>query len=155
MQILLQLWRRLPFPTMTVLVIALLVIKEQFPFSHFPMYGNMSEEADVIFITDQADKTLAMKPLFGTGGAATKKRYEAELGVLTKKDGRDSEQSTLAERQTAGSIELTGLMRKLKRENVPAGTKELRLKIRTFAYDPKVGHVNVDRPAELLATQSL
>jgi hypothetical protein len=155
MEQLTRLWSHIPFRAMTLLVVLFLTVKEQFPISHFPMYGNMSEEADVIFVTNQANEPLAMKQLFSTGSAATKKRYEAELALLCNKEKRDTEQSTLAERQAAGAVELAGLMKKLKRERVPAGTTELRLHLRTFAHDAELGRVNVDRPAELLASQAL
>jgi hypothetical protein len=155
MHALLRFWHAIPFRPMTLLVIALLVIKEQFPFSHFPMYGNMTEEADVIFVTDQTDSPVAMSPLFGTGSAATKKRYKGELAAICNKAKRDTEQSTAEERQAAGKIELESLMKRLKREKLPPGVTELRLKIRTFAADARNGRIDVDRPAELLATETL
>ena len=54
-------WFRPPFPAMLLLVLALYLIREEFPFSNFPMYSNISEEADVTFVTDQNNQPLPMK----------------------------------------------------------------------------------------------
>jgi hypothetical protein len=150
-----SLWERLPFRAMALLTALLLFLKEEFPFSNFPMYANFDEEADVVFVTDQNNAPVAMEPLFGTGSAGTKKRYEAELASLCNKAKRDTEHSTPEERKQAGATELAGLVKRLKRKVLPAGVTELRFHLRTFAYDEAQGRVNIDRPAEHLASQSL
>lgn len=146
------LWNRVPFHHMTVLVVALFLIKEQFPFSNFPMYSNFEPEADVIFVTDQNDGVVAMQKLFGTKSAQTKKTYNGELGRLTNPHHRDTEQATAEERAQAGKVVLAGLIKRLRPKGVPPGTKALRLYRRTFVLkDNVVGDV----PPERLAEQTL
>jgi hypothetical protein len=125
-------WSRLPFPAMTVLVVALYIIQDEFPFSNFPMYSNLSEEADVAFITDQNDKPIAMKALFKTSSGTSKKMYKTELGTLTQKSGRDSEDATPEERAQAGKAVLDSLVPRLRPEALPSGTTAVRFHVRTF-----------------------
>jgi hypothetical protein len=135
------LWLRLPFPAMTVLVLALYLIREQFPFSNFPMYSNVSEEADVVFVTDQNDAPLPMKALFKTSSASSKKTYKKELAALTNPHGRDSDHANAEERAAAGREVLALLTSRLVHPAVPEGTTALRFHIRTFraGVDPDAG----------------
>ena len=125
-------WARLPFPAMLVLVLALFFIREQFPFSNFPMYSNISEEADVTFVTDQNDTPLPMKALFKISSGTSKKMYKKELGAITNPAGRDSDHATAEERSLAGKAVLDSLMLGLVKKAVPPGTTALRFHVRTF-----------------------
>ncbi len=146
------LWSKLPFPEMTVLVLALFVIKEQFPFSNFPMYSNIDAEADVIYVANQQDEPVAMKPLFKTSSGTSKKMFNTELKKLTNPSGRDSSQSTPEERMQAGKALLETLRGRLVKKAIPGGTTALRLYLRTFqAGESGVGQ----RRAELLAEAAL
>ncbi|MBL9113489.1 MAG: hypothetical protein JNJ83_00665 [Verrucomicrobiaceae bacterium] len=146
------LWHKLPFPEMSVLVLALFIIKEQFPFSNFPMYSNISEEADVVYVSNQNDEPLAMKSLFRTSSGTSKKKFNTELKKLTNPSGRNSEDATLEERQKAGKVVLDALMADLERKAIPAGTVALRFHRRTFrAGDGGVGAI----PSEMLAEVNL
>jgi hypothetical protein len=127
-----RLWAWIPFPAMTLMVLALYLIREEFPFSNFPMYSNISEEADVTFVTDQNDKPLPMKDLFRTSSGTSKKMYKKELGALTNAAGRDSEQATAQERAQAGKAVLDSLTPRLIRKALPPGTTALRFQLRTF-----------------------
>ena len=148
-----SLWARVPFRHMTALVIALFVIKEQFPFSNFPMYSNFDAEADVVFVADQKGDPLAMDKIFSSGGSSTaKKAYKKELGKITKPTKRDSNEATAQERQTAGAIVISDWHAKLRRDRVPPGTTALRLYRRTFELkDGQLG----DTTPELLAEKPL
>jgi hypothetical protein len=127
------LWHRLPFPAMTVLVLVLYLVKEQFPFSNFPMYSRISEEADVVFITNEKDEAMAMKALFKTSSASTKKMYKKELATITNPKGRNSEFANADERREAGSLVLATLEKRLIAAAIPPDTRAIRLQIRTFA----------------------
>jgi hypothetical protein len=148
-----NLWERIPFQHMTVLVVALFVIKEQFPFSNFPMYSNFDSEADVVFIADQNGKALPMDDIFRSGSSTAKKAYKKELGKLTKIDKRDSKQATQPERAKAGAIVLGDWYGNMKRERLPQGTTAIRLYRRTFELRPD-GKLADDTP-ELLAEKPL
>ena len=43
----------------------MLVIKENYPFSHFPMYSRNSEKTYVIYITDGKDRPIVYREQFG------------------------------------------------------------------------------------------
>lgn len=136
---------------MLVLVLALFFIREQFPFSNFPMYSNISEEADVTFVTDQHDQPLPMKALFKTSSGTSKKMYKKELAAITNPSGRDSDHATAEERAQAGRAVLETLSTRLIAAAVPPGTTALRFHVRTFraGSDPDEG-----APPERLAEQS-
>lgn len=141
-------WHRIPFPAMTLLVLALYLIKEEFPFSNFPMYSRISEEADVVFVTDQKNEPLPMKALFKTSSATSKKMYKKELAEITNPLGRDSELATAEERRRAGAEVLALLSGRLVGRAIPEGVTALRFHVRTFraGVDPDEGS-----PPELLA----
>ncbi len=147
------LWLRLPFRHMTLLVIALYVIKEQFPFSNFPMYSNFEPAADVIFVTDDKDQVQPMQKLFGTKSAQTKKTYNGELAHITNPLKRDTSTATAEERARAGKIVLAGLVKRLRSKTVPPGTHALRLYLRTFKLQD--GQTQSDLPPERIAEQAL
>jgi hypothetical protein len=96
-------WEHVPFRHMTFLVIALFVIKEQFPFSNFPMYSNFDSEADVVYIANQNGDPLAMDDVFRSGSSTAKKAYKKELGKITQAaGGRDSNDANAEERMGIG-----------------------------------------------------
>ena len=146
-------WEKMPFREMTLLVILLYVVKEQFPFSNFPMYSNFDNEADVVFIGDQKGDPLPMDEVFRSGSSTAKKAYKKELGKILNPQKRDSKQSTLAERQQAGAIVLGDWHENMKRERLPAGTTAIRLYRRTFELKDD-GKLADDTP-ELLAEKPL
>lgn len=145
-------WLWLPFRHMTALVVALFVIKEQFPFSNFPMYSNFDNEADVVYIADQNGKPVSMDEVFRSGSSTAKKAYKKELGKLTSKDKRDTRDARAPERAAAGRIVLDDWYANMRRNRLPAGTTAVRLYRRTFEL--KDGKLGDDTP-ELLAEKAL
>jgi hypothetical protein len=147
-------WLRLPFRHMTALVLLLYVVGEQFPFSNFPMYSNFGLEADVMFVTDQNDQPVLMKPLLKTSSSSAKKRYKKELSNLCKKSGHHIDEATTEEKQKAGSMVLKTLIEDLDQRRLQPDTRELRLYLRTFVFDREADHVREHAP-ERLASQTL
>lgn len=147
------LWMRLPFRHMTVLVILLFTVKEQFPFSNFPMYSNLDNEADVVFISDQKGEPVSMDRVFRSGSSTAKKAYKKELGKIVNPKGRDSKQSTLEERQAAAAIVLGDWHDHMRRERLPAGTTAIRFYRRTFSLTDEGKFA--DQTPELLAEKPL
>lgn len=145
-------WQRVPFRHMTALVILLFVVKEQFPFSNFPMYSNFDTEADVVYIADQKGEPVSMDAVFRSGSSTAKKAYKKELGKILAPQKRDSKQSTPDERKSAGAIVLGDWHANLRRDRLPPGTTAIRLYRRTFEL--KDGKLGDDTP-ELLAEKSL
>ena len=144
-------WSRVPFHHMIPLVVALFIIKEQFPFSNFPMYSNFDTEADVIFVTDQKDRVLPMEKVFRSGSSTAKKAYKKELGKITAKTKRDTKQATAPERAAAGKIVLSDWAANVKNGSLTADTTALRLYRRTFEL---VNGKLSDKAPELLAEQA-
>ncbi len=93
---------RVPFLTVALLVLALWIIKEFFPFSHFPMYSGMDTNPDYYFVTDANGEELPMLSLFNTRTARAKKVLRNELTRIAREGGRKREQATTAEREQAG-----------------------------------------------------
>ncbi|MCB1226231.1 MAG: hypothetical protein KDK99_10505 [Verrucomicrobiales bacterium] len=146
-----QFWLWLPFPAMTLLTVFLFFVKEEFPFSNFPMYSNFDNEADVLFVTDQTDAPVPMDRVFRTGSAATKKTYKGELARLVNPEGRDTKDATAAERSAAGQVVLQSLKKRIKAGTLPEGTTALRLFLRTFRLEDGVFHD--DQPEQLAEVQ--
>lgn len=141
-------WQNIPFREMTLLVLALFIIKEQFPFSNFPMYSNIDDKADVVFVADQNDKPLPMKALFKTSSGSSKKMLNTEIKKLANPHGRDSADATPEEVRAAGKAVLDTLMTRLRREAVPPETTTLRFYRKTF----RAGELGVGKETpELLA----
>ena len=145
-------WAWLPFPEMTVLVLALFIIKEQFPFSNFPMYSNIDVEADVVYVADQKDAPLPMKAVFKTSSGTSKKMFNTEVKKITNPKGRDSDDATEEELKQAGQIMMDTLMKRLEKGALPQGTTALRFYRRTF----RAGETGVgDHPPIKLAEVTL
>lgn len=125
-------WRNTPFREMTLLVLALFIIKERFPFSNFPMYSNIDDKADVVFVTDQNDKPLPMKAVFKTSSGSSKKMLNTEIKKLTNPHGRDSADATPEELQAAGKAVMVTLKERLRRDAMPPETTMLRFYRKTF-----------------------
>ena len=77
-------WERLPFRHMTVLVVALFVIKEQFPFSNFPMYSRFEPETYYVYVTSEKGDIVPVGPMFGRSISDVKKAYDRKLSNLKK-----------------------------------------------------------------------
>ena len=145
-------WPKVPFRHMTAMVVALFVIKEQFPFSNFPMYSNFDTEADVVYIADQKGSPVSMDAVFRSGSSTAKKAYKKELGKLTQPSKRDTKEATASERAAAGKIVLGDWYSNMRKERLPAGTTAIRIYRRTFEL--KNGKLSDDTP-ELLAEKAL
>lgn len=146
------LWERLPFRHMTILVVALFVIKEQFPFSNFPMYSNFDTEADALYIADQNGAPVPMDAIFRSGSSTLKKAWKKEVSKIVSMQNRDTRDSTTDERKAAGTVVLGDWFANLRRDRLPAGTTGVRLYRRTFEL--KDGKLR-DDPPELLAEHAL
>ena len=103
---------RRPLWRAAILVVALLLIGEQFPFSYFPMYSSFDPEADYYYVTDTEGRPYACVEIFGTSTANVKKMYRARLRESVGKRGAREADATEAERREAGE-EMLGYLRAL------------------------------------------
>ena len=97
---------RRPLWRAAVLVIALLLIGEQFPFSYFPMYSSFDPEADYYYVADPTGQPYACVEIFGTSTANVKKMYRARLRELVGRRGALENDATDAERRAVGAAML-------------------------------------------------
>ncbi len=105
------------------LVVGLLLIGEQFPFSYFPMYSSFDPVADYYYVTDVEGRPLACLPAFGTSTANVKKMFRARLRVLVAARGATETEATADERRRVGE-EMINYLRQLGSAHgsaVPAG----------------------------------
>jgi hypothetical protein len=130
--VLIKIWRAVPFGPMFVLVLFLFGVKEYYPFSDFPMYSNLDHEADIIYLTDQADQALPMQKVFRTGSGTAKKMYKKELNALTKTTGRKLVHATAEDRAAAGRAVMATMLHRIRFWQMPPGVSQLRLYRKTF-----------------------
>lgn len=91
-----------PLLRVGILVVALLLIGEQFPFSYFPMYSSFDPEADYYYVANTDGQPYACVEIFGTSTANVKKMYRARLRELVGKRGAREADATEAERREVG-----------------------------------------------------
>lgn len=68
-----------PVTLCVVVALALTGIGDQYPFSPFPMYSDIGEDADVLFLTDQDGKLVPLSSVFGISSAQAKKQFKDSL----------------------------------------------------------------------------
>lgn len=113
-----RIWQKVPFRHVLAATLFLFVVKEQYPFSDFPMYSHMDNESDVLYITDQTDRVLPMEKLFGTGASTQKKEFISELKAICNPKKRDTRDALPEERSQAGAELMKELFPRLKRHNL-------------------------------------
>lgn len=88
------------------LVLALLLIGEQFPFSYFPMYSSFDPSTDYYYVADPSGEPFACVEIFGTSTANVKKMYRARLQERVVMRGALEEDATDEERHQVGNLML-------------------------------------------------
>ncbi len=68
-----------------VMVALMLIIKEQFPFSNFPMYSVLPDSTICLQLTDAQDKVIPIVPVFGGAITVLKKQLNNEIKVVQSK----------------------------------------------------------------------
>lgn len=150
-----RLWQKVPFRHVLLLVIFLAVVKEQYPFSDFPMYSHLDDESDVLYVTDQNDQVLPMEKLFGTGTSTQKKVFMTELKSICNPKKRDTRDALPEEKQQAGSQLMDKLMPRLKRDKLAAmSTTTTGLRIYYKVYTLEAGSISSGK-SQLVAERPL
>ena len=57
-------------------VLMMLLFKENYPFSHFPMYSRNSEKTYLVYVTDESDEPVLFRLQFGRSIIRVKKVYD-------------------------------------------------------------------------------
>ena len=145
-------WQAVPFRPMLLLVLFLFFVKERYPFSNFPMYADLDEEASILYITDQTDQALRMASVFRTGSGTSKKMFKKELNVVTKTAGRKLGEATAEDRAAAGRAVMATIVQRVRPNRMPATVSHLRLYRKIFRLqDGGLAHLEPERLVELPA----
>lgn len=143
-------WQAVPFRSMLLLVLFLFFVRERYPFSNFPMYADLDEEASILYVTDQADQALPMDRVFRTGSGTSKKMFKKELNVITKTAGRKLANSTPQDRAAAGQAMMATIIKRIRPQQMPAAVSQLRLYRKVFRLgDTGLAHLEPERLVEL------
>ena len=71
-----------PFHVLFGVTLLNLALRENFPFSHFPMFASFSPRTDYLLLTDEQDRPVALESEFGVSAGTLRKRYYTTLHLL-------------------------------------------------------------------------
>ncbi len=94
-----------------LLSLACLVVREQFPFSHFPMYSSFGHRTTYVFLADGEGAPLATREVAPVSTPTLKKIYENEVRRETERLGVRRSRLPLDARAAAGRRTLEYLHR--------------------------------------------
>ena len=105
-------WLR-AWPWFVASIVLGFLIRENFPFSHWPMYSNFARESGYVYVVNGAGEPLAIATFFETA-ARLRRQFERERKVELKRksQSRDGESSAEIE-QVAATHLLKRLARRL------------------------------------------
>ena len=127
-----------------VVVLFCLVLQENYPFSHFPMYSSFANYTYLIYLADAQGRPIAT-PRFGLSSSALKKIFDRYRRVALKKfEGSGKERVSLAEK-AAGESLLQYL----------DGLAERRPTARQLIPGMQVRHVRVDQKSDALVFETV
>jgi len=139
--------QRFPFKVLVLLVALSLVLREFYPFSHYPLYTTFDGKTWYVYLTDQDDKPLPAVAVTRTRASRIKKIYNSRLRKLqTKKKGRNRD--TPSSQLMAAQQTLDYLL-SLKRVRFPPQTEEIRL----HRVDLVLTNQSIARETRLLASR--
>jgi hypothetical protein len=142
---------RVPFFEVVVLVSLMLTIKEEFPFSHFPLYSGLGEQAEVLYVTNEQGTLLPFEKTFNFSAARSRKFYYKEI-----KKNADSKNTDLSKQsnQIAGTALLQFLT-----QNAPPLSRQaivnqvLTLHVETLRFTDGILQKNVLPPVSITVSQ--
>ncbi len=77
-------WAKKPLFAMWFIVVFSLIVKESYPFSHFPMYSSIEPESHYFYLANGDDEPLKGKLYFGIAMSNMKKKYHSFLTPLAE-----------------------------------------------------------------------
>jgi len=117
---------QIPAPVTLIAIALCLVLRENFPFSHLPMYSNLSNSTSYIYVADKEGQPIPIETLTGRRTGSLKKLLRTNLTPaieLSKAEGTFSgeELMTAEQRRPAGDATLRDMLDDLeprRRENL-------------------------------------
>ena len=115
--------KAIPVPAFILTTILCLALRENYPFSHFPMYSRMSGNTFYVYVTDQNDEPVPIHTLTSIRTGRLKKIYNSRLYLMRDKleaEGKFAgfQNLTIEERREAGEYTLSHIL-----ERCPPGRK--------------------------------
>jgi hypothetical protein len=74
--------RRFPAKTLVAVTLLCLVLREEFPFSHFPMYSSFEDWTYYVYVTDKSGAPVPLETVTSVRVAKLKKVFQSELDAL-------------------------------------------------------------------------
>ncbi|MEM7145572.1 MAG: hypothetical protein AAF591_10580 [Verrucomicrobiota bacterium] len=72
----------MPLKVMFVLVVLCLLLRENFPFSHFPMYSSFSRHSYYVYVADANNEPIPIEGITSIRTSALKKTYQGKLAEV-------------------------------------------------------------------------
>ncbi|MEM8955800.1 MAG: hypothetical protein AAGD22_16720 [Verrucomicrobiota bacterium] len=69
----------MPLKVVAVLVVLCLLLRENFPFSHFPMYSSFSRNSYYVYVADANHEPIPIEEITSIRTSALKKAYQGKL----------------------------------------------------------------------------
>lgn len=111
----------LAWPWFVASIVLGLAIKENFPFSHWPMYSNFSPESGYVYVVDDAGEPMAAARFFETA-PRLRKQFERERRSALARAKNDGQRKTTEEIEREAA---THLLKRLAERLSAAGRENL------------------------------
>lgn len=99
---LLSILKRMPLKTCVLMIALCLILKENYPFSNFPMYSSFSDHTFFIYVSDANDQPIPIEVLTAIRTGRLKKVYDSQLRSVSKKLGKRKRELSVEERHDIG-----------------------------------------------------
>lgn len=113
----------LPLPALLLVVVANVWLRDEFPFSHFPMYSGGGDRATIVRVTDGADRVVEI----GFSPQFLSKLYLSERDAAARRAGFPGRESPDDVRRQAGRRALELLDERAERVGKPQLRRDVRL----------------------------
>jgi hypothetical protein len=145
-------WYRLflhtPLTVLAIFVILSLIAKENYPFSHFPMYARPSAESGYFVITDGGGNPLPVGTLTGVTSAQVGKTYRKKSKIYSTEIKRSGEESR-TERDRVVGAEIFEMLR----QRASARGKTLPEKLQLHFFEIRFADGNVHETRRVLSAE--
>ncbi len=97
---------RFPLAALLALVVLCLALKENYPFSHFPMYSSFTDFTFYVYLTDAEGDPIPTETITYIRTGKIKKIFDSELKTLSKDLDKRKRELTPADKEDAGLLVL-------------------------------------------------
>lgn len=137
-----------------LLVIANMALRDNYPFSHFPMYARFTDHTYYVYVCDGEGKPIPIQNLTGIRTSKIKKPYDKDLDAVRKTNGKRKRELNAAEKEAAGVSALAQIWRNSNERNRERLLEHSPLKLYHVDIYVRDGKID-ERPAEFIAELAL